>query len=68
MDIRPALAIIVAIMVLPFTVIATADLYLEVRQVPTVAQFLRSWSNAYPLFAGFLVIFFGAVLGHLFWH
>ncbi len=68
MDMRPALAVAAILVVLVFLVLAVSDLVLEVRQQPTLGQHLRSWANGYPLFAGFFVIFLGALLGHLFWH
>jgi len=68
MDLRPALAVAAILVVLVFLVLAVSDLVLELRQQRTLGQYLRSWANGYPLFAGFLVIFLGALLGHLFWH
>ena len=67
-DVRPALAVAALIVVLVFLVLAVADLVLEVRHQRTLGQYLRSWANAYPLFAAFLVTFLGALLGHFFWH
>ena len=67
-DVRPALAVAATIVVLVFLVLAVADLVLEVRHQRTLGQYLRSWANAYPLFAAFLVTFLGALLGHFFWH
>ena len=67
-DVRPALAVAAVIVVLVFLVLAVADLVLEVRHQRTLGQYLRSWANAYPLFAAFLVTFLGALLGHFFWH
>lgn len=68
MDIRPALAVAAVLVVLVFLVLAVTDLVLEVRHQRTLGQYLRSWANGYPLFAGFLVVFLGALLGHFFWH
>ena len=68
MDVRPALAVAALIVVLVFLVLAVADLVLEVWHQRTLGQYLRSWANAYPLFAAFLVTFLGALLGHFFWH
>ena len=67
-DVRPALAVAAVIVVLVFLVVAVTDLVLEVRHQRTLGQYLRSWANAYPLFAAFLVTFLGALLGHFFWH
>ena len=67
-DVRPALAVAAVVVVLVFLVVAVADLVLEVRQQRSLGQYLRSWANAYPLFAAFLVTLLGALVGHFFWH
>lgn len=67
-DVRPAMAIAVMLVMLVFLVVAVADLTLELRHRPMLGRYLRNWANAYPLFAGFLVVFLGALVGHFFWH
>jgi hypothetical protein len=59
---------VVVALTIGFCLAALTDIYLEWSRRRSISSRLQAWSRRYPLYAGAMVLVFGALLGHFLLH